>query len=303
MIEAVRDLRHFRGVSDGTRTRDRLDHNQELYQLSYAHHVVRASSLASSGPVYARRGQGPAFGEREALARRETRGLAPRQLRHARAAVALPSTGEPTPTRARSRAPRASGGASRPPSRPFATPLAAARALAGGLPALAGDGEHALGDVLPVRCGGAPAASHREALTSSSGPSRIVMSSPRSGLQLRSPSSHPVVRGSTGSTIARSSSLVEVEAKKLCGNWRISTWYTTAHRLAVAPRARLVRDAGAHDRARPRGWSRSARSGGRARRRPRRACRCRRRSPGTSRPGRVEACTMRRTIPSGFCVG
>jgi hypothetical protein len=26
-------------VSDGTRTRDRLDHNQELYQLSYAHRV------------------------------------------------------------------------------------------------------------------------------------------------------------------------------------------------------------------------------------------------------------------------
>jgi hypothetical protein len=26
-----------RGVSDGIRTRDRLDHNQELYQLSYAH--------------------------------------------------------------------------------------------------------------------------------------------------------------------------------------------------------------------------------------------------------------------------
>jgi hypothetical protein len=31
-------------VSDGTRTRDRLDHNQELYQLSYAHQV--GSSLA-----------------------------------------------------------------------------------------------------------------------------------------------------------------------------------------------------------------------------------------------------------------
>ena len=29
--------RHFVRVSDGTRTRDRLDHNQELYQLSYAH--------------------------------------------------------------------------------------------------------------------------------------------------------------------------------------------------------------------------------------------------------------------------
>ena len=27
----------LRGVSDGTRTRDHLDHNQELYQLSYAH--------------------------------------------------------------------------------------------------------------------------------------------------------------------------------------------------------------------------------------------------------------------------
>jgi hypothetical protein len=31
-------------VSDGTRTRDRLDHNQELYQLSYAHQV--GSNLA-----------------------------------------------------------------------------------------------------------------------------------------------------------------------------------------------------------------------------------------------------------------
>ena len=26
------------GVSDGTRTRDHLDHNQVLYQLSYTHH-------------------------------------------------------------------------------------------------------------------------------------------------------------------------------------------------------------------------------------------------------------------------
>jgi hypothetical protein len=34
-----RNLRGFdeRGVSEGTRTPDRLDHNQELYQLSYAH--------------------------------------------------------------------------------------------------------------------------------------------------------------------------------------------------------------------------------------------------------------------------
>ncbi len=28
-------------VSDGIRTHDRLDHNQELYQLSYAHHESR----------------------------------------------------------------------------------------------------------------------------------------------------------------------------------------------------------------------------------------------------------------------
>ena len=29
-----------RRVSDGTRTRDHLDHNQELYQLSYAHRAA-----------------------------------------------------------------------------------------------------------------------------------------------------------------------------------------------------------------------------------------------------------------------
>ncbi len=32
-------------VSDGTRTRDRLDHNQELYQLSYAHQGEAESSI------------------------------------------------------------------------------------------------------------------------------------------------------------------------------------------------------------------------------------------------------------------
>ncbi len=32
--------RYFLEVSEGTRTPDRLDHNQELYQLSYAHHAV-----------------------------------------------------------------------------------------------------------------------------------------------------------------------------------------------------------------------------------------------------------------------
>ena len=33
-----------RRVSEGTRTPDRLDHNQELYQLSYAHRVVSQST-------------------------------------------------------------------------------------------------------------------------------------------------------------------------------------------------------------------------------------------------------------------
>jgi hypothetical protein len=33
-------------VSDGTRTRDRLDHNQELYLLSYAHHVPPEATFA-----------------------------------------------------------------------------------------------------------------------------------------------------------------------------------------------------------------------------------------------------------------
>ena len=36
-VEGAEHRRDSRGVSDGDRTRDRLDHNQELYQLSYAH--------------------------------------------------------------------------------------------------------------------------------------------------------------------------------------------------------------------------------------------------------------------------
>ena len=49
----------FGGVSEGTRTPDRLDHNQELYQLSYAHHgspsrLARSRGLA--GPDGGRSG-------------------------------------------------------------------------------------------------------------------------------------------------------------------------------------------------------------------------------------------------------
>ena len=45
-------------MSDGTRTRDRLDHNQELYQLSYAHHARDCASGQSSN-----RAADPAIGE------------------------------------------------------------------------------------------------------------------------------------------------------------------------------------------------------------------------------------------------
>ena len=37
-----------RKVSDGTRTHDRLDHNQELYQLSYAHRGMLNLALPSA---------------------------------------------------------------------------------------------------------------------------------------------------------------------------------------------------------------------------------------------------------------
>jgi hypothetical protein len=36
-------------VSEGTRTPDRLDHNQELYQLSYAHRGTAESTSVASG--------------------------------------------------------------------------------------------------------------------------------------------------------------------------------------------------------------------------------------------------------------
>ncbi len=42
-------------VSDGTRTRDRLDHNQELYLLSYAHHGRRFRRRSESSTGFAPR--------------------------------------------------------------------------------------------------------------------------------------------------------------------------------------------------------------------------------------------------------
>ena len=38
-------------MSNGTRTRDHLDHNQELYQLSYAHREERKSRARATGAL------------------------------------------------------------------------------------------------------------------------------------------------------------------------------------------------------------------------------------------------------------
>ena len=52
VLEKSADLQGFR-VSDRIRTGDRLDHNQELYQLSYAHrappNVAGLGAAAASG--------------------------------------------------------------------------------------------------------------------------------------------------------------------------------------------------------------------------------------------------------------
>jgi hypothetical protein len=45
--KALLITRFLRKVSEGTRTPDRLDHNQELYQLSYAHREATESSNGS----------------------------------------------------------------------------------------------------------------------------------------------------------------------------------------------------------------------------------------------------------------
>jgi hypothetical protein len=51
MLKAPRMRGLLRGVSDGTRTRGHLDHNQELYQLSYAHQVPRQCRRLKCGEV------------------------------------------------------------------------------------------------------------------------------------------------------------------------------------------------------------------------------------------------------------
>ncbi len=48
--QKIADSWAFMKVSEGTRTPDRLDHNQELYQLSYAHRENVESTIAGHSP-------------------------------------------------------------------------------------------------------------------------------------------------------------------------------------------------------------------------------------------------------------
>jgi hypothetical protein len=59
--------RYFVRVSEGTRTPDRLDHNQELYQLSYAH---RGTAQSTSVPEIRARNPWRRRATRPVLARR-----------------------------------------------------------------------------------------------------------------------------------------------------------------------------------------------------------------------------------------
>jgi hypothetical protein len=84
------------GVSDGTRTRDFLDHNQVLYQLSYTHHAyaegprpVQCSSVKCSGLSPKFRNQFAAAGGAAVRRRVEPSGRAPVSAPWCRAAICL----------------------------------------------------------------------------------------------------------------------------------------------------------------------------------------------------------------------
>ena len=94
-------------VSDGTRTRDRLDHNQVLYQLSYTHHAYRTPDCSwgvpcsddeCSVPSLARRNQ-PAASEGDSATPAPVR--APWWRAATTLAVALSGPGSGTKTASR----------------------------------------------------------------------------------------------------------------------------------------------------------------------------------------------------------
>jgi hypothetical protein len=105
-----------RRVSDGIRTHDRLDHNQELYQLSYAHREATESSNGSRG------GERPTPGP---VRRRNLWQAPPRRLLSSRTRTARHAGADRA---------RLAGGRGRddPPDRPAKNALAGSRA--GGCP-------------------------------------------------------------------------------------------------------------------------------------------------------------------------
>ena len=168
-------------MSEGTRTPDRLDHNQELYQLSYAHHESSDRSLAAgcrrrlSRAAAARRASSRSASASASLgARPAARVETSRQAASRRSASGPSSVASATPSASASpaevpscagsplstappRRPRRDPGPSQPPP-----PERRPRLLVHPRDDLARMREHALGHVLALALGGAPAAAHRE---------------------------------------------------------------------------------------------------------------------------------------------
>ena len=74
-------------MSDGTRTHDRLDHNQELYQLSYAHRGMDESTSDRASLAHGRAAR-PAFASAPAV------GAVSALVQMERVTDAPPETGE-----------------------------------------------------------------------------------------------------------------------------------------------------------------------------------------------------------------
>ena len=234
-------------VSDGTRTRDRLDHNQELYQLSYAHHVMRGRKSSGASARHAAGGERSRVRPAARLSLGLSSGCSRRRRRSTRRAGARARLrAAPRPARPSPRAHRRAAGGRR-----GGCGCGRRRGSARG-DGLGAAGEHLLGDVLALALRGAPAAAHREFSSVSSGPSRIV-SFAWCGFHLRSPSSKTFSRDPRLDD--RPELLVrEVEAVEVVGELaQLDVEHGTKARMSAALAAALrlssrLASRGAHDR-------------------------------------------------------
>ncbi len=215
-----------RRVSEGTRTPDRLDHNQELYQLSYAHHGLREASLASRHCSFP-----PRPARSRSASRRLSLGERP-ERRAATARQAASSRAGSSPSSDASCTPSASGSARGPAS---AGPSAACGIATWAAPACETAARTRSVTSSPWRWAARQPRPIESCSTASRGPSRIV-SLAWCGLHLRSPTSTTCSR-SHGSAIARISRSERLNWQRLCGNWRSSRWYI-GHRLSCRVGAR-----------------------------------------------------------------